>query len=362
MILSRLGKSKMGNERYDFSGVMPVLAICGFSGSGKTTLIEAALPLLIERGLRVALIKHDAHGLQIDRPGKDSDRLFKAGADVLVHGPNEFLLRGHKGDNFNLKRIIAECRYYYDLVIIEGHKDTPLPKVWLSGDDEAGVPEDVSYVITSLSRDEDRISHLLSLLDEWLPAQWQKIPVYACILIGGKSRRMGRPKHLLTADGKSWIERQTALLQPLVDRVVVAGAGELPAAMSGIDRLADVPDIQGPLAGMLAAMRWQPNVSWLMIACDMPYINREGISWLLAQRRPGLHAIQPRLENDAPVEPLLACYEMQAQTVLEMMVSKSECSPSRFSLSSPVFSPVVPSDLRICWRNINNEGDILDAG
>jgi len=357
--VQRFVEFKMSNERDDLTSVMPVLAVCGFSGSGKTTLLEAILPQLGERGLRVAVIKHDAHGLQIDRPGKDSDRLFKAGADmVVVHGPDEFMLRGHKTEYFDLDRIITECRYHYDLVLIEGHKDTPLSKVWLDGDGESGpVPTEVDNVIARLSRDEDRVSHLLSLLDGWLPGQWQKTPVYACILIGGKSRRMGQPKHLLESDGMSWIEHQTTLLKPLVQKVVIAGVGELPAALSGMDRLADVPGVQGPLAGMLAAMRWQPDVSWLMVACDMPYINAEAIEWLLAQRRPGIHAIQSRLQDDAPVEPLLAVYEVQARAVLEAMVSRLERSPARLSTQCPVFSPVVPDELVACWRNINSERD-----
>ena len=54
----------------------PVLAVCGFSGSGKTTLLESVVGELSRRGLSVGVVKHDAHGIQIDRPGKDSDRLF----------------------------------------------------------------------------------------------------------------------------------------------------------------------------------------------------------------------------------------------------------------------------------------------
>jgi hypothetical protein len=73
----------------------PVLAVCGFSGSGKTTLLEAAIPHLIARGLAVAAIKHDSHGFVVDKEGKDSDRLFRAGATVALRGPGEqFLRRG----------------------------------------------------------------------------------------------------------------------------------------------------------------------------------------------------------------------------------------------------------------------------
>ncbi len=65
----------------------PVLAVCGFSGSGKTTLLETAIPRLVERGLAVAVVKHAAHGFQVDRAGKDSERLFRAGATIVLSGP-----------------------------------------------------------------------------------------------------------------------------------------------------------------------------------------------------------------------------------------------------------------------------------
>ena len=74
---------------------MAVLACCGFKDSGKTTLIEAVVLLLRERGLSVAVVKHDAHGVQFDRPGKDSDRFFQAGADIVVRGSNESAARWH---------------------------------------------------------------------------------------------------------------------------------------------------------------------------------------------------------------------------------------------------------------------------
>jgi len=74
----------------------PVIAVCGFKNSGKTTLLEGVIPVLCNQGLAVGVIKHDAHGVQVDHQGKDSDRLFRVGADVLLHGPNETLARRHR--------------------------------------------------------------------------------------------------------------------------------------------------------------------------------------------------------------------------------------------------------------------------
>ena len=63
---------------------LPVIGICGFSGAGRTTLVLDLVRLLARRGLRTLVIKHDAHGLNIDRRGKDTQLAFAAGADVLA--------------------------------------------------------------------------------------------------------------------------------------------------------------------------------------------------------------------------------------------------------------------------------------
>ncbi len=67
--------------------------IAASSNSGKTTLIERIIPLLKERGLRVAVVKHASKGFEIDRPGKDSFRFREAGADaVVLVGPEDLAL------------------------------------------------------------------------------------------------------------------------------------------------------------------------------------------------------------------------------------------------------------------------------
>ncbi len=63
-----------------------ILGICGFKNTGKTTLIERLIPRLKTMGLEVLVIKHDSHGIDVDRPGKDSGRFFRAGVDVLLQG------------------------------------------------------------------------------------------------------------------------------------------------------------------------------------------------------------------------------------------------------------------------------------
>src|SRR3989304_10168370 len=64
--------------------MIPIISIVGKSDVGKTTLIEKLIPELKNRGYRVATIKHDVHGFDMDIEGKDSWRHKKAGADTVI--------------------------------------------------------------------------------------------------------------------------------------------------------------------------------------------------------------------------------------------------------------------------------------
>ena len=66
------------------SYLKPVLGFAAFSGTGKTTLLEKLIPQLTERGIRIGMVKHAHHEFDIDKPGKDSYRLRKAGAQQVL--------------------------------------------------------------------------------------------------------------------------------------------------------------------------------------------------------------------------------------------------------------------------------------
>ena len=63
---------------------IPLLGFAAFSGTGKTTLITQLLPKLTERGLRIGMVKHSHHDIEMDNPKKDSYKLRKAGACQMV--------------------------------------------------------------------------------------------------------------------------------------------------------------------------------------------------------------------------------------------------------------------------------------
>jgi molybdopterin-guanine dinucleotide biosynthesis protein B len=102
------------------------IAFTGPSNSGKTTLIEK-ISYKLQGELKVAIIKHDPKDKAIfDREGKDSDKFFKSGADVAVVSPNRTTIFKHSTSSI---KEIAESFKDYDLLMVEGLKHLPLPRV-----------------------------------------------------------------------------------------------------------------------------------------------------------------------------------------------------------------------------------------
>jgi len=110
--------------------MIPIVSIIGKSNTGKTTLIEGLIREITHRGYRVATIKHNRHGFEIDHEGKDSWKHRRAGAHLtVIASPEQVALIEDTKKDYT----IAELRDRYirevDIIIIEGYKKNPYPKI-----------------------------------------------------------------------------------------------------------------------------------------------------------------------------------------------------------------------------------------
>jgi molybdopterin-guanine dinucleotide biosynthesis protein MobB len=108
---------------------IPVFSIVAYSGTGKTTMLEKLVPELKSRGLRVAVVKHDAHSFEIDHEGKDSYRMTAAGADVTVITSGEktaFMENRYVPFESVIDRITD-----VDIILTEGYKTGAYKKIAL---------------------------------------------------------------------------------------------------------------------------------------------------------------------------------------------------------------------------------------
>jgi len=107
-----------------------VVAFVAKSNTGKTTLLEQVIRELKNRGYKVGAIKHDAHSFNIDHPGKDSHRLTEDGADTMLITSQEKLALIKKHETSPpLEELVATYFSDMDIVLTEGFKMSPLPKI-----------------------------------------------------------------------------------------------------------------------------------------------------------------------------------------------------------------------------------------
>ncbi|MGI6553734.1 MAG: molybdopterin-guanine dinucleotide biosynthesis protein B [Bacillota bacterium] len=109
--------------------MVPIISVVGKSKVGKTTLLEKLLPEIKKRGYRVAVIKHDVHGFDIDRPGKDTWKHARAGADIVVISSPQKMAIIEKVDREKTLAEIASKLDHVDLIITEGYKRQDKPKI-----------------------------------------------------------------------------------------------------------------------------------------------------------------------------------------------------------------------------------------
>ena len=108
---------------------IPTYSFVAYSNTGKTTFLEKLVPELKSRGLRVAVYKHDGHDFEIDKEGKDSWRMTRAGADVTLisSATKAVIMENRYIDPEELVSRISDV----DIIIVEGWKAGPWKKIAL---------------------------------------------------------------------------------------------------------------------------------------------------------------------------------------------------------------------------------------
>jgi molybdopterin-guanine dinucleotide biosynthesis protein MobB len=122
----------MINQEFD----TPIIGFSAFSGTGKTTLLTQLIPLLKQRGLRLAIIKHAHHDFDVDYPEKDSYKLRHAGArQMLISSAKRFALMteiGEQQQELSLRELLRQIDHEHtDLILVEGFKREKFLKIEL---------------------------------------------------------------------------------------------------------------------------------------------------------------------------------------------------------------------------------------
>jgi len=154
-----------------------------------------------------------------------------------------------------------------------------------------------------------------------------KPKIFGLILAGGSSRRMGQDKALLKFHGKPQVEHIFDLLQKSCTEVFLSKRKD----QTPYKNMAFIDDSdefagQGPLSGILSAMKKYPGAAWLIVACDLPFVTEKTIQSLIDQRDPQKTATAFISTHDGLPEPLCAIWEGEAfSSILKLFNEGIHC-------------------------------------
>ena len=113
----------------------PLIGFAAYSGTGKTTLLVQLIPMLRQKGLNVAVVKHAHHNFDVDKPGKDSYELRKAGATQMLVGSSRrsaLIVEKENPAEPGLQDTLPLLdTSALDLILVEGFKTESFPKIEL---------------------------------------------------------------------------------------------------------------------------------------------------------------------------------------------------------------------------------------
>ncbi len=167
------------------------------------------------------------------------------------------------------------------------------------------------------------------------------MPVYGLVLAGGHSTRMQRDKAALAYHGRTQLEWAMSLLEPRVERSFISvRPGQNDPVRARFEQITDTHEGLGPIAGIVAAQARFPEVAWLVLACDLPFLDGGTLDYLLAERDPARQATAFRSghpnhpgHHGLP-EPLCAIYEPSSRAPILQYIGTGKDCPRKFLINA----------------------------
>ena len=163
-----------------------------------------------------------------------------------------------------------------------------------------------------------------------------KTKLNGLVLAGGKSTRMGTDKGELAYHGKPHREYLYELLEKFCDDVYLSVRSEQHQNLpDNLKTITDKDQYRGPLNGMISAHQEFPEVAWLVIATDLPLIDKSSIQQLIDQRNPKKIATAYATHQSGLPEPMFAIWEAKAfPKAIEYLESGTNTCPRKFLINS----------------------------
>jgi len=178
----------------------------------------------------------------------------------------------------------------------------------------------------------------------------------ALILIGGKSLRMGSDKSVLNYHGKPQWEYLVDLLQHQVEKVYISVRPNQEITYPYL--ISDKVSGLGPFGAILTALETKTNEAFLVIATDLPYIDKTTIELLIKNRDISKNATALKAKNKNYPEPLATIWEPKSLPVLQRFYEKKIYKPIQVLKDMPIKTISVAE---VIVQNINTNSEYLQA-
>ncbi len=324
---------------------LPLLGLAGGSDEQRQSLIAAIVSASRKQELTCLVVQFSptcGNKKQVD-------------ADIITLSKSSLSEQSETEISDKLYSRLSWLSDFYDFIILDTRSSLNVATICLGNENT------IQHNTLCHYRSSKDFSILMAAIIHYLEKIEAFQTVWGCILIGGKSSRMGQPKHLLQyGTGLTWLETQVASLAKLTDQIVLSGKGDIPVSLQHLSRISDVANAEGPLAGILAAMRWNPHVSWLFCACDMPHIDSPAIKWLLDCKKPGVWGIVPHHPGTGKLEPLFAFYDRRCRNLFETLLQTGDMRPSVITENDKIHTPRLPEHLADSLENCNTPDDVAN--
>jgi molybdopterin-guanine dinucleotide biosynthesis protein A len=161
-------------------------------------------------------------------------------------------------------------------------------------------------------------------------------PLFGLVLAGGKSHRMGQDKAALTFHGKPQLKWAFDLLSEVCERTFVSVRPDQcdETTRASLPQIIDTKPGIGPIAGISAALEEHPGVAWLVLACDLPFLSRVTLDYLIANRNTGRIATAYRSAYDRLPEPLCAIWEPASRAQVQTWIASGKECPRKLLINS----------------------------
>jgi molybdenum cofactor guanylyltransferase len=161
-------------------------------------------------------------------------------------------------------------------------------------------------------------------------------PLYGLVLAGGRSTRMQRDKAALAYHGRTQLEWAMELIAPFVERAFVSVRPDQTQdpVRAKFAQIVDTRENFGPIAGIMSAQAAHPDVAWLVLACDLPFLDAATLKHLVWAREEDRPATAYRSSHDGLPEPLCAIYEPASREGILAYIATGKNCPRKFLIRS----------------------------